>query len=427
MSQINTLEPEALGRSEAAPLRRSRITKTSDGTDPIVRKTGRGGDRASIRREAEVLRAVGGSDLVHLIDLSDGPETTELLLRDTGGPSLAAALADPTTSSNRALLLMANACDAVARLHERGWAHGRVEPDHVLLTGRGRVRLCSLSAATPLEVDPSVGRADRIALLRMVDDWTRAPVGAGRAAPLATRLRARLLERRTHRLPDDPDPRLLARILRRTARFGDVGIDVRHGAPRAMAVTLGVATIVSIGWWVLPTSSSPGRSAGADTTASRQAAPASTSSVTTTPPAPSTTAMSTAAPSERPAATDPNCAAATSLDPDVDGDGCGDAVEIDGNAVVVGDRRYRLGSDGDVVAVGDWDCDGVATAAVLRPSTGSVHMFDRWAAADGPARAVDLGRIVGAVSFAAPTGPCGPPRVSTVSGAVQAAGDGQQP
>jgi hypothetical protein len=43
----------------------------------------------------------------------------------------------------------------------------------------------------------------------------------------------------------------------------------------------------------------------------------------------------------------------------------------DGHAVAVGGA-------GDLVVVGDWDCDGIDTPAVLRPSSHSVWVFDRW-------------------------------------------------
>ena len=43
-----------------------------------------------------------------------------------------------------------------------------------------------------------------------------------------------------------------------------------------------------------------------------------------------------------------------------------------------GGRRYAVGATGDFVATGDWDCDGEATAAIVRPSTGGVVVFDAW-------------------------------------------------
>ena len=41
-------------------------------------------------------------------------------------------------------------------------------------------------------------------------------------------------------------------------------------------------------------------------------------------------------------------------------------------------RRYAIGTEGDLVVIGDWDCDGEATPAIARPDTGQVVLFDRW-------------------------------------------------
>ena len=41
-------------------------------------------------------------------------------------------------------------------------------------------------------------------------------------------------------------------------------------------------------------------------------------------------------------------------------------------------RRYAVGEPGDVVLLGDWDCDGTSSPAVHRPATGQVWRFDAW-------------------------------------------------
>lgn len=61
----------------------------------------------------------------------------------------------------------------------------------------------------------------------------------------------------------------------------------------------------------------------------------------------------------------------------------GPPVSVDGNVVRRGDERWVVGAPGDVVVVGDWDCDLEPTPAVLRPRTGGFYVFDGWA--DGPA------------------------------------------
>ena len=46
--------------------------------------------------------------------------------------------------------------------------------------------------------------------------------------------------------------------------------------------------------------------------------------------------------------------------------------------VEVDDRRYRVGRADDEVAVGDWDGDGRATVALLRPDVDEVWLFPAW-------------------------------------------------
>lgn len=71
------------------------------------------------------------------------------------------------------------------------------------------------------------------------------------------------------------------------------------------------------------------------------------------------------------------------------------APTIEGREIATGEGRWEVGSDGDVVAVGDWDCDRLPTPAVLRPSTGEVAVFDRWAG-DAPEPARPVATVEGA-------------------------------
>lgn len=66
---------------------------------------------------------------------------------------------------------------------------------------------------------------------------------------------------------------------------------------------------------------------------------------------------------------------------DVDGDGCDDPLVRTGNVLEWNGLRFSVGEPGDVVLIGDWDCDGVATAAAWRKADGVAFVFDGWAGA----------------------------------------------
>lgn len=409
MDELATLEPRRLDEvteSALAPDRRTcaRFDREHDAIGVLVVKQARSGDRPGLRREAEVLQAVGGTALVRFVELRDLPDATELVVRDTGGPSLAAVLHDPSTRPADALEHLAEACDVIQRLHTTGWTHGRICADHVLLTPRGRMRLCSVRDAAPIEVDPDQARRDRASLLRMVDDWVRST--AGPANKPWVRLVSIRVARRTRRLVDDPDPVLLARVLRRSAVRAP---SIRSVLGTAIAATaVGVVSILALG--------RGGTDGGVEATAALRATTTSTTAVVTgtTPVTPMAT--TDAAPVDQvPIGTTPTDTTRTS-GADRGCDGCTDGMSVEGNTVTVGTTRYRLGRDGDLAVVGDWDCDGDATAALLRPSTGEVHTFDAWPTGSEPLAATALGTFDGATAItAAPTG-CGPPVVTDADG-----------
>ena len=62
---------------------------------------------------------------------------------------------------------------------------------------------------------------------------------------------------------------------------------------------------------------------------------------------------------------------------DVDGDGCAEEIRVVPGFVSVDGIRYPVGAADDQVAVGDWDCDGIATVALVQP-TGQVYLFEAW-------------------------------------------------
>ena len=113
---------------------------------------------------------------------------------------------------------------------------------------------------------------------------------------------------------------------------------------------------------------------------------------------PSTTAAP--APSTAPATTGPApCPDPAAAGPDVDGDGCPEPVGIDGARVTVEGTTWVVGRPEDRLAVADWDCDGRATVASVRPSTGEVFVFDRWPSPTDPLTVPAAVAVPGAVDL----------------------------
>jgi hypothetical protein len=86
---------------------------------------------------------------------------------------------------------------------------------------------------------------------------------------------------------------------------------------------------------------------------------------------------------------------------DVDRDGCPEPLVIDGTIVDAGVAQWSLGEPGDLVALGDWDCDGDASAALLRPGTGDVFVFSAWAPQDEPVTVASTRRVDSGVGLRA--------------------------
>lgn len=153
-----------------------------------------------------------------------------------------------------------------------------------------------------------------------------------------------------------------------------------------------------------------GRTGTEATSTAAPAAPA-TAGTETTGPGSSRPTTSTAGAGPR-----DGCPPATGTVADVDGDGCPDPVVVDGRTVAAAGHRFAAGEAGDVVSVGDWDCDGVATVGLVRPSSGDIFLFDRWAAPGDAVDVVAVGPVVGARALAPTAQPCTTPRVLRADG-----------
>jgi hypothetical protein len=316
----------------------TRLATDDDGRPVLVKE----GDPDRLRREAVVLTLARQPGVVEVVGEDEG----RLVLRWAGSRTLA----DLRPTVEHGAALAAALAAVVADLHAAGIRHGRITADRVVLDGDGRPVLCGFGAAA-LAGEPGPSPADDVAgvgeVLRSLvgGDTELEPIpdrrlGARRPWPGA--LRRALLNLADQATADDPGRRPTARAL--AASIADLvpppEPDERRHLPWRPALAA-VAALVVI----------------ALATAGRAPLDASGAPTSTTTPCPVVDA---------PAA-------------DHDGDGCPSAIDVDGAVVAVDGVRYAVGDDGDSVAVDDWDCDGVATPAVVRPSTGEVFVFDAWA------------------------------------------------
>jgi hypothetical protein len=373
----------------------------------VARKRSRDdADALRLTHEAEVLDAARHPGVVELVSCeSAGGGATELVTTFVGTHTLETAGA---LSTERAAGLVAALAETLADLHDLGVVHGRIDPSHVLVGPGGRPVLCGFAgggrigttpppgsatsagfadpAATGAPLSPSVDVFGLGGLLRslVVDEGAEVePIPDRRFAfgrvrvPWSGYQRRALLtlaDRATDEAPlrRPPARRLAADILDSvpTARLGDDTAAARRDTTpphdgnkgtRWMRVGV-VAAVAALALAFVGNVGATGSRPGA---AEPAVPPLSAESV-----APSTTA------------------AATTL------------VE-NGRVIVSGARRYEAGVAGDRVAVGDWDCDGVTTPAVLRPATGALFVFDQWATADNDVSVAPRATVAGAVDVLA--------------------------
>lgn len=58
-------------------------------------------------------------------------------------------------------------------------------------------------------------------------------------------------------------------------------------------------------------------------------------------------------------------------------------------------RRFALGLPGDRIYLGDWNCDGIATPALVRPSIGARLYYDTWSTNEKPSDDTKRCRSIG--------------------------------
>jgi hypothetical protein len=354
-------------------------------------------------REAAVLAAFRHPGVVRLVGHVPG---AELLTARVGERDAARS---PAGDLGQALARTAALAALVADLHDRGLVHGAISPDHVLLTPDGRPVLCSLHLAGPpgepfpeptqdpafpagthrrpacdvygvgtvlahelaaAPTRPLTDRRTRRAADRLVRSATHAEPsrrpGAGAFAAALARLAGtdRATPSNDRRRPVDRRP--AERRPRRPTALAPV--------VAAMLAILGAVVVVARGESGVPSSA-----------AEPAPLPATTTTRSFPDPRPPTPVPAPTAPPDLPAAGEPAPAEPSGPPPELEHEGA----------------RYRVGEAGDRAAIGDWDCDGVPTVALLRPSTGAVFVFSGWADAGSTLDERERTRLPGATDLRA--------------------------
>ena len=354
----------------------------------VVVKVAQGRDVERLRSLADRLRAASHPGVVQVLESTGTEEEWELRLAHAGRP---ARLIGPITAHQVAGLAAALAA-TLADLHANGVVHGRIDSSHVLVAGHGRPVLCGFDLAadcTPaddvagvghlivelLGSDPeptsATGRArglDRIrtarvrrALLALADQAcaepaSRRPSAVRLAASLATIAPATPPDVTPQPRPADPvsdapgsfDEGAAPQHLARTDRAGDARRARLHALLLAI---LGVLVLAAL--------------------ALRLVDPA--------PANPLPTPQTATTPAPQPVERRPRAAPGSNRCPQRVAPAPCPSITVVGTEVRVEDQRYEVGRPGDEVVIGDWDCDGTLTPAVLRPSSGEVFIFPGWA------------------------------------------------
>jgi len=365
-----------------------------------------------LKREAAVLASLDHPHVVRILDLVADGNGAAMAMEYAAGGSLATLLARRgRLRPEEAVAVAVPLADALAAVHRRGLVHGDVKPANVLFTAAGAPVLADFGLAAPSSdpadgpvagteayVDPAVAggakpdeRSDVYALgavcHEMLSGQPHACSAASEQASLGPPELEAVVKRSVASRPRDrfPDMAAMGAALRAVAGSlpvpsalfaaepdtGDLASGVDEAGPpthplgaRSHRPTTGPE----------PGRRSPRRRPAVMVgTAAALVLAAGLAVAVPTLVAPRL-AGTPARPRPRP------CPAVTStMQADLDGDGCPSAVTVAGNVVEIEGQRYQLGRQGDTVLIGDWDCDGRDTPALYRPG-GEVFLFDGWAA-----------------------------------------------
>ena len=337
-----------------------------DGRAVVVKVAG-GTGRERLRREAEVLRCLPPGVAPELVELVEGADHTEMVSLRHGGLTFCdIALLDRDERAGA----LESLCGLVDTLHRAGWVHGSIEASHVLVDPGGQVRLASLGGASRPAPQHSAAMvaADNADFASVVFEALDAPPGFARSF---TRVRCRRATSRARRRLERS--RGLLNGASTAAVLRDAGVLRR---PRGPGHRLSIPLVVAAGC-----ACALGGVGAAWLTGGGTPGP-------------------------------PSC----SIEVDGTQHPC-DGAEVADGVVTVAGRHFGVGDVGDEALVGDWDCDGSGTVALLRRGSGELFHFETWSAPGETVAAERVGEFRGATGLES-TRPCQLPQVRLEDGSL---------
>lgn len=339
------------------------IEEGEEGPKIASKWAGSPADLSNLRREAEMLALAQHPGVVELLDVSFSTTDGVIRLRHVDGTDLARV--EEITALELAGVAAAIA-STLADLHLMGVVHGAVTADHILIDTIGRPLLCGFGSAQPIEqAEPSddvaqlgetiLTLASRAAggqreTVRALATWASSPDRQGR--PSAAELAAAYADR-------IPDSHLLRRSRYRPADGPLRREPVRRPSARSLIAVPALVAALLTGWMIFHRS----------------------------PPKPAP-----AAATSDPTVPRPECDRSSSDPTDL---ACPFRFRFSNGILEAGDRRWKIGSPGDRVAVAEWGCRGERSPVLLDSRSGRVWAFDKWA---------DTAEVVGRSIGVAPEG-----------------------
>ena len=375
---------------------------TADAEPTVFVKPAPASDPHRRRAEAELLRTFRHPGVVEFLGLDTSGDGDTLRLARV--PDATDLLHHQPLRGSQLVEVFGTLAQTIGELHDAGYVHGNLGAEHVLIDTRMRVVVCGFGNAAPLRtearpdgLDPSL---DTVAIGRLLDrELDRADPNSTDSLSSSLRHIASIAD--AHQVTN-ASPASLALRFHQLAGTVPSGENPQGGPPgrfaqlrealegtsRAVGGLVAAGALVIVGIAVVAAlRGSPADNempAAADSQLDTPAQPTNSGAPSNTDAARSETAQpdtelilatpSVSSPAVCPTVPDDVASA------DIDGDGCADPWSASAGVLTAAGERYQLGSASDHVAVGDWDCSGTATPALVRADSGQVFFFDSWPA-----------------------------------------------